>query len=58
MVILPVDFPELKTNYGIVRLKDRTPSPAAEVFMKLLHEIDAELFRTDQELRWAFFPGS
>ncbi len=57
MVILPVDFPELKTHYGIVRLKDRTPSPAAEVFMKLLQEVDGELFRVDQDLRRAFLPA-
>jgi DNA-binding transcriptional LysR family regulator len=52
--ILPVDFPELKTHYGIVRMKDRTLSPAAKIFIKLLLEIDTELARVDQELRRLF----
>jgi DNA-binding transcriptional LysR family regulator len=54
-VLLPVDFPELKTHYGIVQRRDRTPSPAAEVFIKLLLEVDAELARVDQELRREFW---
>lgn len=53
-VLLSVDFPELKTRYGIVQMRDRTLSPAAEVFITLLHEVDAELFRIDQELRRVF----
>jgi DNA-binding transcriptional LysR family regulator len=53
-VLLPVDFPELKTHYGIVQRRDRTPSPAAEVFIELLLEVDAELARVDQELHKAF----
>ncbi len=54
--LLPVDFPELKTHYGIVQLRDRTPSPAAEFFMTILHEVDAELYKIEQELREAFLP--
>jgi DNA-binding transcriptional LysR family regulator len=54
LVLLPVDFSELKTHYGIVQRRDRTPSPAAEVFIKLLLEVDAELARVDQELRREF----
>ena len=57
LVILPVDFPELKTHYGIVQLKDRTPSPAAEAFMTILQEVDAELFKIDQDLQQAFLPA-
>jgi DNA-binding transcriptional LysR family regulator len=57
LVILPVDFPELKTHYGIVQLKDRTPSPAAEAFMTILQEVDAELFKIDQDLQRAFLPA-
>ena len=53
-VLLSVDFPELKTRYGIVQMRGRTLSPAAEVFITLLHEVDAELSRTDQELRRMF----
>ena len=55
-VILPVDFPELKTHYGIVQMRDRTLSPAAEAFITFLHEVDAELYRTEQELKKEFFP--
>jgi DNA-binding transcriptional LysR family regulator len=53
-VILPVDFPELKTHWGIVQMRNRTISPAAEVFITLLQEVDAELARTDQELHRRF----
>jgi DNA-binding transcriptional LysR family regulator len=53
-VLLPVDFPELKTHYGIVQRRERTLSPVAEVFITLLHEVDAELARVDQELRRSF----
>jgi DNA-binding transcriptional LysR family regulator len=53
-VLLPVDFPELKTHYGVVQRRGRTPSPAAEVFTKLLLEGDAELARVDQELARQF----
>jgi DNA-binding transcriptional LysR family regulator len=55
-VLLPVDFPELKTHYGVVQLRDRTLSPPAEVFIALLQELDAELARKDQELREILFP--
>ncbi len=53
-VLLSVDFPELKTRYGIVQIQGRTLSPAAEVFITLLQEVDAELSRTEQELQRAF----
>jgi DNA-binding transcriptional LysR family regulator len=49
-VLLPVDFPELKTHYGVVQLRGRTLSPPAEVFIALLQELDGELARKDQEL--------
>lgn len=49
--VLPVDFPELKTRYGIVRLRDRTLSPPAEAFIAFLQELDIELAKKDQELR-------
>jgi DNA-binding transcriptional LysR family regulator len=53
--LLSVDFPELKTRYGIVQMQGRTLSPAAEVFITLLQEVDAELYRIDQELQRVFF---
>lgn len=55
-VLLPVDFPELKTHYGIVQRRDLTPSPAAEAFIALLKEFDEELYRIEQELRKEFLP--
>ncbi len=57
-VLLPVDFPELKTHWGIVQMRNRTLSPAAEVFITLLQEVDAEICRTEQELQKAFVPLS
>jgi DNA-binding transcriptional LysR family regulator len=57
-VLLPVDFPELKTHYGLVQMRDRTPSPAAEAFIALLKKVDAEIYRIDQELSKKFFSNS
>ena len=54
LVLLPVDFPELRTHYGIVQIRGRTLSPAAKVFITLLQEVDDELSRTEQELQRAF----
>jgi DNA-binding transcriptional LysR family regulator len=41
VVTLPLDLPWLKTGYGIIRLANRTPSPAAESFMQILREVEA-----------------
>jgi DNA-binding transcriptional LysR family regulator len=41
--LLPLELPWLKTNYGIIRLANRTPSPAAEAFMQCLREVEAGL---------------
>jgi DNA-binding transcriptional LysR family regulator len=41
LVMLPLELPWLKLNYGIIRLANRTPSPAAEAFMHLLREVEA-----------------
>ena len=54
-VLLPVRFPEFKTHAGIVRLKNRTPSPAVEVLVDLLLEIDEAVFKTEQDLEQKFF---
>jgi len=43
VVMLPLELPWLKLNYGIIRLANRTPSPAAEAFMHLLREVEAEI---------------
>jgi DNA-binding transcriptional LysR family regulator len=41
VVLLPFDVPWLTTGYGIIRLANRTPSPAATAFMELLREVEA-----------------
>jgi hypothetical protein len=33
----------MRTSYGIIRRRDRTPSPALELFMKVLRQVEAEL---------------
>jgi DNA-binding transcriptional LysR family regulator len=40
---LPITAPWLHTNYGFVRLKDRTPSPATLAFMARVREVEAAL---------------
>ena len=40
---LPLTVPWLHTNYGFVRLKDRTPSPATLAFMTRVREVEAAL---------------
>ena len=55
-ILLPVDFPELKTHYGVVRLRGRTLSPPAEVFIAILEELDTKLAKKDQEIHETMFP--
>jgi DNA-binding transcriptional LysR family regulator len=43
VVVLPLDVPWLMTGYGIIRLANRTPSPAATAFMEILREVEAEI---------------
>ena len=43
---LPLELPWMHTQYGFVRLKDRTPSPTAIAFMEKLREVEAALHRT------------
>jgi DNA-binding transcriptional LysR family regulator len=40
---LPLDLPWLHTNYGFMRLRGRTPSPAALAFMDKVREVEAAL---------------
>jgi LysR family transcriptional regulator of gallate degradation len=42
LAALDFDAREIKTAYGMVRLVDRTPSPAALAFMQLLREVEQE----------------
>lgn len=41
LATLPLDLPWLETAYGILRLANRTPSPAATAFMEILREVEA-----------------
>lgn len=43
LVSLSLELPWLTTNYGIIRLANRTPGPAALVFMEILREVEAEI---------------
>jgi DNA-binding transcriptional LysR family regulator len=43
LVMLPLDLPWFKTGYGIIRLANRTPSPAATVFMEILRDVEARI---------------
>jgi len=43
LVQLTLDLPWLKTGYGIIRLANRTPSPAALAFMDALRTVEAEI---------------
>lgn len=42
LVRLGTDAPVLRTGYGILRLKDRTPSPAAQAFINIFLAIERE----------------
>jgi DNA-binding transcriptional LysR family regulator len=42
-VRLDLDLPWLHGDYGFIRLRDRTPAPAEQVFMELTREIEAEV---------------
>jgi len=41
--VLPLALPWMKTNYGIIRLAGRTPSPACVAFLDLLRDVEGEL---------------
>jgi len=41
VLMLPLELPWLRTRYGIIRLANRTPSPAAEAFLQILREVEA-----------------
>jgi DNA-binding transcriptional LysR family regulator len=43
LVTLDLDLPWLKTSYGIIRLANRTPSPAAVTFIDILRHVEAEI---------------
>lgn len=41
LVMIPMDLPWFRTRYGIIRLANRTPSPAAMAFIEILREVEA-----------------
>lgn len=45
--LVPLDFhlPWMQTNYGFMHLRGRTLSPAAQAFMSLVREVEAEVAR-------------
>ena len=40
LVLLPVDAPIMRSVHGIVRLRERSISPAAQVFIDVLHRVE------------------
>jgi DNA-binding transcriptional LysR family regulator len=45
LVFLPISVPWLHSNYGFIRLKGRTPSPATVAFMRHVLEVEEEIRR-------------
>jgi DNA-binding transcriptional LysR family regulator len=43
LVRLNFRIPIMRTNYGIVHRRDRTPSPALDLFIRVLREVEAEI---------------
>jgi len=43
LVVLPLELAWLKTNYGVIRLANRTPAPAAITFIDILRAIESEI---------------
>jgi DNA-binding transcriptional LysR family regulator len=43
--LVPLDFhvPEMKTDYGVLTLADRSPAPATVAFIELVREVEAEI---------------
>jgi DNA-binding transcriptional LysR family regulator len=47
LVRLDFDSPELRTRSALVRMRNRTPSPAALKFMEFVRAVEAELIASD-----------
>ena len=54
VVVLPFAAPWFRFNYGFILRRERTLPPAAEVFMDLVREFEAELAAREEELRERF----
>jgi DNA-binding transcriptional LysR family regulator len=48
--VLPFRANWLRLNYGFITLRDRMPSPAAELFMRLVRQIEADVAARNREL--------
>ena len=48
LVRLDFDGPELRTRSALVRMRSRTPSPAALKFMELVRKVEAELLASEE----------
>ena len=48
---LPLEVPWMHTQYGFVRLRNRTPSPTALAFMARLREVEARLAAVGETVR-------
>ncbi|HOW74588.1 MAG TPA: LysR family transcriptional regulator [Candidatus Competibacteraceae bacterium] len=55
LCVLPYRAPWLKLDYGFIYLKNRMLSPAAELFMKIVREIETDLTVRNRELIDQFF---
>jgi DNA-binding transcriptional LysR family regulator len=49
LVVLSIVPPTMKVDFGIVRLARRSLSPLGETFVRLVHEVDAELLAFEQK---------
>jgi DNA-binding transcriptional LysR family regulator len=47
LVRLPMLLPWAHSNYGFIRLKGRTPSPAKRAFMDIVREVEAEITQAE-----------
>jgi DNA-binding transcriptional LysR family regulator len=43
LVLLPVDAPIMRSVHGILRLRERSISPAAQVFIDVLHRVEDQI---------------
>jgi DNA-binding transcriptional LysR family regulator len=56
--VLPFRANWLRLNYGFITLRDRMLSPAAELFMRLVRQIEADLAARNRELTDELLPSS
>ena len=54
--VLPFRANWLRLNYGFITLRDRMLSPAAELFIQLVRDIEAEVTVRNRELTDEFLP--